>query len=708
MSVIWRTMTPMRHAALALLAFLVAALPALPCGFDTTPMLIFDVRPDAPIDRYVAGNLGVLRPEFARSHLVVAWRHLTGHPPSQAEVLGFSELLRHRLRDEDREKPVPAAVLWEEARAKARGVEPRYGVMTDRAQNDFTWAVNCADHAFETAIATMNARIKAFGLQHPGVQNWITAQEVVFANCYDGVAQPAPPEPSLPAILRADREYQIAAADFYATRYDAARAKMLAIARDPQSPWRAYARLAAARSLLRKPGIAFDEAERDLQTILTDPAFRDVHEAARDLIAFTRYRTDPPGRLAEVAKALTDGVPSARRARRDLADYTYLLNREIQSADAMTDWILSFKDPQALPHSIERWRATKSVHWLLAAITHVQINDPAAAELLRAATQVPASSPAFVSLSWHRARLLKPSEARDVLDRVMAIDTLPPSARNAFREKRRPLARSLQEYLRDLPGIPVGDDHTKVAPYEQTEPVIPQDAAKTLNLLMPLDMLVEAALEKSVPVSIRKQLVVAAYMRAALLQHEAHQATLAPELQQFFGITAGNPLDMALRHPILQPHVAPLDSRIYNARHDSTQVIHGEDENWWCHDGETSLSHYGYPFNPVTPQFLAETGPRNTAARERETLLAQGSGATWLLRNALARAKAGHPRAAETLAKAVQGTRWACGDTKTRDLARQAFTTLHRRYAHTKWARQTRYWHDAFPPRPPSAGRGPG
>jgi hypothetical protein len=689
----------MRPIALAALA-LVLATPAWPCSFDTTPQLIFDIRPDVPIERYVAGNLGILRPEFARSHLVVAWRHLTGNAPSAEERKGFAELLRHRLKDEDREQPSSAPVRWEEARSNARGVEPRYGLTVWRAGNDFQWSVNCADHAFDTAIATLEARIRTFGRKHPGVQDWITAQEVVFANCHDGVAQPAPPEPSLPPLLRADREYQIAAADFYATRYDAARAKMLVIARDAQSPWRSYARIVAARALLRKGGVAFDEAERDLEAIIADPTYGDVHEGARDLIAFTRYRTDPPRRLAETAKALAEGEPSARRARRDLADYTYLLDREVTANDAMTDWIVSFKDADASSHSIERWRATKSVHWLLAAIAHVQETNSAAPELLRAAAQVPRSSPAYVSLSHYRARLLfaqnKRAAAREVLDAVMAIDHLPPSTLNALREQRRVLARSLDEYLRDLPGIPVGDSVTKVAPYPQADPVLPGDAAETINVVFPHHLVVEAALDERLPPSIRKQLVVAAYVRAAILDKEEWKAQLAPDLKKFFGITPGNTLDLLLDHPFLQPYVNPLDSRIYNDNHDPNEVVHGSDENWWCRDGATSLARYAHPFDPAVPQFLAAAEMRRLTAKDREALLAHGSGATYLLQHALARAKRGQERAAETLSRAILGTRWACADPRTTNLARQAFTTLHRRYGQTKWAKETKYWYHGF------------
>ena len=89
-----------RHRALkiACIALFCAAI-ATPCSFDMTPALALNIRPDFPIEDYVDGRLGVIQPTYARSHLTIAWRYMSGKPPSAAERAGFRNLLWDRLRE---------------------------------------------------------------------------------------------------------------------------------------------------------------------------------------------------------------------------------------------------------------------------------------------------------------------------------------------------------------------------------------------------------------------------------------------------------------------------------------------------------------------------------------------------------------------------------------------------------------------------------
>src|SRR6266576_2703234 len=48
----------------------------------------FQRHPDAPLTLYAQGNLGVVLPSFARSYLVVAFRHLSGRPLAASETQG--------------------------------------------------------------------------------------------------------------------------------------------------------------------------------------------------------------------------------------------------------------------------------------------------------------------------------------------------------------------------------------------------------------------------------------------------------------------------------------------------------------------------------------------------------------------------------------------------------------------------------------------
>ena len=75
-----------------------------------------------------------------------------------------------------------------------------------------------------------------------------------------------------------------------------------------------------------------------------------------------------------------------------------------------------------------------------------------------------------------------------------------------------------------------------------------------------------------------------------------------------------------------------------------------------------------------------------------------GSGATWILRTVLARAKShpDDPRVPEALSLAILGTHRACGDGDTEKLAKEAFGVLHKRYGKTSWAAETPYWYKPY------------
>ena len=121
-------------------------------------------------------------------------------------------------------------------------------------------------------------------------------------------------------------------------------------------------------------------------------------------------------------------------------------------------------------------------------------------------------------------------------------------------------------------------------------------------------------------------------------------------------------------------------------------AFHRGDErpNWWCKGGPSELEVAA----PPVPPFLEDN---HDADREKLKLEQLGSGASWILRTTLARAKShpDDPRVPEALALAIEGTRWACGDDATDKLAAQAFGVLKKRYAKTKWAEETEYWYRA-------------
>ena len=652
-----------RSLKIAVLALLVAAV-ATPCSFDTTPILFFEARPDAPIANYVNGRLGIVQPTYARSHLVIAYRYFSGNPPTPSEREGFLAVLQHRLKEGPPE--VDPAETWERLRTTIRGEQYKWPQDRTRAgADDYDFYTNCGDDAFATAAATLASRMKTFGAMSPAVLRWLDAQEMVFSNCAEGAKIPQD-DPSLPALLRADRQYQIAAANFYALKYDDARKQFLAIARDKSSPWAKTARLVATRVLIRAEnlGVPIEEsdplslADEELRAILADASMKPLHDAAWDLLQVTTFRRDPQQRLREAVQGITGGEREARRVRTHFADYTLLLDQDVKGDDELTDWITTFQSGN-LAHALERWQATKKTQWLVAALTHVKHDDPPAAKLLEAT--VPADSPAATTIAYHRARLLLVAqrwiEARVELDRALAPD-LPVSARNQLLEQRRATAETLAEFLRDLPATPVGEGSDTVDP-KDAKPQLPPGAAVALNHWMPLKTLQLAAKSESLPEDIRNRIARAVATREMLLKKPTFDTAYAIA-QDTSNSPYGQPLDY-------------------------------DRGGWWCASG------LSYDLDDVQkthlPLFLYD--PADTASTERDKLIDLGSGASWILRTTLARAKS-HPkdeRVPEALSLAIQGTRYACGDADTEKLAKQAFGVLHRQYAKTTWAKETPYWY---------------
>ena len=409
-----------RPLKLAIVIALVGAVVATPCSFDVEPRLYFDVRPDAPIRRYVDGNLGILQPLYARSHLVVAYRYLSGRPPTAIEREGFAQLLEHRL-DERSLDYVPPAERWERLRVLIRGVQFTRAPERSRAieGEEYEWIDNCTDDAFNTAAATLADRVKTFGATSEAVDAWLDAQEIVFGNCAEGEGEVPPAAGALPALIRADRQYQMAAADFYAFNFERARKRFQDVARDSRSPWRATARLVATRALIRADSLAvtvpeddpLGVAQEELRAMLSDRSMASMHDAAWGLLAYITARRNPQQRYDEAVQGLLRGEPTARRARTDLADYTVLWDKEVTGDDELTDWVRTFQGGD-LAHARERFKVTRGKHWLVAALTHVKTEDAAAAaELLAASKNIGPDYPGYAAVVYHRARLMSDHDA---------------------------------------------------------------------------------------------------------------------------------------------------------------------------------------------------------------------------------------------------------------------------------------------------------
>lgn len=730
--------------------------PAQACGpFLTDAIFVFEKHPDYPLEKFTRGNLGVLQPTYARSYLVAAYRNLVGETLTDAEVKGLTSLWDERLNNSWDESYEDWLKKWKEARAKVPGVgaPPDIDVYRYREKpQDYEAFLNCQEDAFQNAVTTLEQRMTTWGADSAAVRDWITAQDLVFKNCKLGQEMPAAASEQN-ALLRADRAYQIAAANFYATKFDDAVKTFDAIADDGSSPWRTIAPYLAARSLLRKGSLAAEpeqgkpalaEAEKRLKSIIEDRKLEKSHHAANRLLNLTRLRLRPEETVRNLAQAISK-KGAAPDFKQSVWDYTVLLDKWIRDNEdgvvkstsvpaavltgEMTDWIITFQDESdaATTHALEQWEKKQNLPWLVAAITKADRESAKASDLMSAAARVESHSPAAPSLIFNRARLLtemnRGDEARMLLDQTLRGDRsrLSRSGTNLLLNQRMTLARNLDDFLSAALREPAGysdNSDERERPLEEKEAAeftrgaklfFDADAGAVFNKLMPISIWAEAARSALLPPNLHRNVAQASFMRAALTDRAlvANQtatilAAAYPETKELLTAyqRATTPdarrfaaAHLALKFPGLRPYVSFGVGRVTDiAEMDSYR------DNWWCAEPPASFGGYFSDGDAATkkqmpaPEFLKSS--QSAAASEVALLQKLGPGPNYLAQTVISWATKNPTdrRVPEALHLAVKSTRYGCTDKETGRWSKAAFDLLHRRYPNTSWAKETPYW----------------
>ncbi|HEV8718713.1 MAG TPA: hypothetical protein VGX03_38575 [Candidatus Binatia bacterium] len=756
------------------------------CGpFFPSTIFTYTWHPDFPLDRFARGELGVLQPTYARSYLAVAYRYLSGVGLDNAAQQAVQALWQERLDLRWNADGQDWIQHWLDARNAVPGVSspPQITIYrTAVTDGSFHSYLNCPDDAFRTAVSTLEKRIAQFGADSATVREWVTAQDQVFANCARGQTIPSPASPSLPALIQADRTYQIAAAHFYIGDYDAAKRMFAAISQDHSSPWRQTAPYLLARTLFRQavlqpsPGSKEDrdllaQAETQAEAVLNDSNLSEIHPAAQRLLNRVRLRLQPAEQLHSLAETIVQ-KNTGEALKQSLWDYTMLLDTllgegdvydaaqkraqlaqhfaaqaEIRSKDDITDWLLLFQGggKAALEHALHKWSETASLPWLVASLAKTDGRQPQTPALLAAAEKVTPDSPAFPTVAFHRLRLLietgDKEHAREQLDALLAStgSALPPSSHNLFLALRMPLSRSLDEWLsyaqrvparifydedgRELPG---SDDNGGVLKeLADGRTFFDTDATRTLNRSLPVSLLIEVAASEKLPLHLRRELALATWVRAAVLDDvESGQklapivTNLIPALQQNLeaSLTADSgearkfaAVFLMLHFPGIRPYVGSGVSRLT-----PLEQIDGYRDNWWCSFTEPSeldtLNFLRFNRIPaitagndlgrtaaspaVSPDFL-DQGPQKTAEKEWQRLTGLGAAPDYFARLVIdwAQKHKDDQRVPEALHLAVRATRYGCTDEQSSGFSKQAFQLLHRRYPDSSWAKKTPYWY---------------
>ncbi|HEX8097288.1 MAG TPA: hypothetical protein VF507_04605, partial [Pyrinomonadaceae bacterium] len=338
-----RTLKP-SVAILLLISVLFTAWPAFACGpFSTDAIFTFTVHPEPPLEKFARGQAGLLQPTYARSYLVVAYRELAGKGLDQQEQKAAAEFWKSRLEYSWSPEYEDEIKAWQDARKKVlpEGQPPKIDAYRQRAKpNEYDRYLNCHKDAFQTAVATLNERSKTYGAASNELKAWVRAQDQVFANCSEGRQIPDAAPAGAGELARADRAYQIAAANFYSENFDEARKGFESVAGDARSPWRSSAHYLVARTLIRKASLgpaeshkeSLTQAEGQLRKVIGDASLSAMHAAATRLLNLVRLRLHPEERVRELAQSLLQN--SGEHFKQDLWDYTDLLDRFLGESDS--------------------------------------------------------------------------------------------------------------------------------------------------------------------------------------------------------------------------------------------------------------------------------------------------------------------------------------------------------------------------------------
>lgn len=721
-----------------LIAVLVAAFLALPTGLDSCaigppePIFATKKRPGDRHNEFLRGKLGVIQSRYEQRDLISAYRILSGQPLSADEEAEIYRPEEAQPVDTFNRTSLDA---WFEVRGRVAGMNDdlRYRLSPYKSRpTDYLYFRNCLDDAFHTARATFEKRAEKWGADSPQLREWLTAQDLVFTNCSATTASiPDAPTPQMDPLLAADREYQIAAALFYAGQWEKSRQAFDRIAQSKTSPWRTIAPYVAARTSIREGLLddrpeALNDAERRLKAIAGDPK-HEWREASQRLLSYVRLQADPVSRMKELGTLLS-GPGKGAEARASLEEFSYLYNRlgsprgsasiaKLAASTDLADWLLSVdghSDGTINHHALDQWRKKRTPAWLIAAL--VRADDPKDMdEVVAAARRVLPSAPAYESAAYygiaHEARSGRKDSARRWADEALR-HKLTVSGRNLILAERMKLARNWNEFVRDAPRRPepkvVLFDNNEVDSEEQpvetkTAPLFDYDSADLFNRRIPLRLWVEAAADPLLSPHLQLQLAQTGWFRAALLGRSEEARKLMDRIVQMQPQAAAAARELSaakdpaearfaavflmMRAPRLRPFV-PVGNVLIS---DLSSLKDRPVSAYWGFEN-------CMPFaaDPNAADGFLTSPQRAEATAEWEELEATApSGANYFAEQTLlwARSHPDDPRVPQALHLAVQGTRYGCKDKDTGDYSKQAFQLLHQRYPKSPWTAKTKYWY---------------
>lgn len=484
----------------------------------------------------------------------------------------------------------------------------------------------------------------------------------------------------------------------------------------------------------------YQKAEMQLKEILADASMKDFHPSANRLLGLVAFRAKPREQRRKLGEKLVEKTENPNFYN-DLVDYIWLLDkvdseaseagREREQKEAekagkdydydynlkrqdisnselgadLTDWLFTYQAEDGFAHSYEKWKQTKSLAWLAAAISKAKKDSPNVNELLTEADKIKSDSPGFATVRHHQIRLLidlgKNAEAKQRLTEVFPnLSKYPRSTQNDFTAQKMQLAENLDEYLKFAQRLPAAfvwsdDANEEGADLKENKELqvwnkrtmFDLDSATQFNEKMPLSVLRQAALNPNLPDHLKKFLVIAVWTRAFVLGNKTVQTEFTPLMKKFapeYKVAAQssdiNSLLGILRNPSIQIYV-PVGMGRGETETGSIDSIRG---NWWCVEKTDAYTY---------PSFMS-AAQKAEAEAEQKKIAAVGDSSTFLAKTAVdfANKNISNPSTPEILHLAVRSTRYGCKDANTLRYSKAAFDILHKRFPRSEWTKKTPYY----------------
>ncbi|HEX4773861.1 MAG TPA: hypothetical protein VH351_23710 [Bryobacteraceae bacterium] len=681
------------------------------CSPDVGPFFTPLARPEDQA-AFNKGRLGLLTPALTKENELIAFRLLNGLavPP---------DIDKPKATEATPAEPGGPSAWLAERKTISTPPAPAYiSAYRSDSTPQFVYYLNCLDNAFETAARTLADRRRTYGAPD-AVTAWAVAQDQVFANCSSNKPQyPESLNSNAPVLIRADREYQIASAHFYAEDLDEAERRYRAIAEDAQSPWRQVAGYMVGRTLLREVSLknnteAAAKARDQFTSVAQDKAAGSLAISAGRMVEHLDAIEHPDNFMAALSKQLLLPQPQPEALADTLRQSAYILRATSFSkalaqpnvAEAF-DWVQTLETGQ---QALEKWKAKRSLPWLTVSLIYASGKEPEATELIQQAERLPPDSPAFGTAAYNAIRLRiergETEQPRRQLDTLLANkDQQPDSLVNGWRAERMRVSANFPDLLRWASRKPIGAEYFFDKTAGADEPVLAEDAAFILNYKTPLAKLNEAAHSGSLPPWSASDVALSAWVRAFMLNQPAAASQAASILRKDHadwlpGLAVSTDAErfraallIALHHEF-QPLV-PVDYR-----------KHFQSGSWWCTVSEPAVESPGGAPNLMVawrlPAFFTPSEnviskeEASAAKSELERLNAAGSAPSFLAPIIMAWAKQhpDDPLVPQALHRLVFVVRYGCrtGNANGR-ISKAAFDLLHQRYPDSEWTKKTPYW----------------